>query len=630
MATRSAERQVTLETAAYACAIRVALRRCGIFLKPVETDRAAALVLPPDADLEAYEEATNLILKQATLERHYAVTRVVLGRRGDTHAVEARAQVSCHPAVIVLIEDGAKLPVEVRVAMDRVVDVGPLRPRHLVSASREAWNTPISFDHARVLCAYPPKILFAALRRSRPVDEVLRRLAAACGENTAGAWEPKIEELEGYGEAKAWALDLVEDIREWREGRVRWSDVHAGLLISGPPGTGKTLFAAAVARSCGAAFIGTSCAQWQAKGHLGDMLGAMRKSFRDAAEQAPAILFIDELDSIGDRRTFRGDYVSYSMQVVNGLLELLDGAGGREGVVVIAATNYPQNLDPALCRPGRLDRHIAIELPDLAAREQMLALHLGGDVEQPTLREIASATVGYSGADIQQLVRDAKRLARKERRDVSVQDLAKLAPPLAELSQDVRRAACIHEAGHAVVGLEVKFAEIELVVVARRSGIRNRSLGHVQWRRTRSWNRSHQSYRDELAMILGGMAAEKVLLHQAYDGSGGVAGSDLQHASDVATLMIASLGLESLNYCDVSSSRELDELRRSDPELRSRVEKLLARALERAENIVRRRRGDVEAVVELLLEREVVKGEEVMKLLQSWQSVGEGSLHMTT
>lgn len=624
MATRSAERQVTLETAAYACAIRVALRRCGIFLKPVETDRAAALVLPPDADLEAYEEATNLVLKQATLERHYAVTRVVLGRRGDTHDVEARAQVSCHPAVIVLIENGAKLPVEVRVAMDRIVDVGPLRPRHLVSASREAWNTPISFDHARVLCAFPPKILFAALRRSRPVDEVLRRLASACGENTAAAWEPKVEELEGYGEAKAWALDLVEDIREWREGRVRWSDVHAGLLISGPPGTGKTLFASAVARTCGASFIGASCAQWQATGHLGDMLGAMRKSFREAGRQAPAILFIDEIDSIGDRRTFRGDYVSYSMQVVNGLLELLDGAGGREGVVVIAATNYPQNLDPALRRAGRLDRHIAIELPDLAAREQMLALHLGGKLEPRSLREIAAATVGYSGADIQQLARDAKRLARKERRDVTVQDVAKLAPPLADLSPEERRVACIHEAGHAVVGIEVKFAELELVAVARHAGRFDGSLGHVQWRRTRTRNRSSQSYRNELAMILAGMAAEKVLLQQAYDGSGGVPGSDLQHASDMATLMLASLGLESLQYAGVSSFRELDELRRSDPELRSRVEKLLARALERASDIIRRRRAEVEAVAQLILEKEVVNGEEVTRLLGKRSRVGEG------
>ena len=349
----------------------------------------------------------------------------------------------------------------------------------------------------------------------------------------------------------------------------------------------------------------------------------MRKSFRDARDQAPAILLIDEIDSIGDRRAFRGDYVSYSMQVVNGLLELLDGAGGREGVVVIAATNYPQNLDPALRRPGRLDRHIAVELPDIAARQQMLALHLGGKLEPRSLREIASATVGYSGADIQQLARDARRIARKEKRDVSVQDVASLVPPLADLSPDERRTACVHEAGHAVVGIEVKFAELELVVVARRSGTREGSLGHVQWRRAKTRARSHQSYRDELAMILAGMAAEKILLQQAYDGSGGVNGSDLQHASDTATLMLANLGLESLHYADVTSSKELDELRRSDPELRSRVEKLLTRALERASDIIRRKRADVEAVVALLLEREVVRGEEVMELLRQ-KGAGNG------
>ncbi|WP_245369162.1 AAA family ATPase [Sinorhizobium sp. CCBAU 05631] len=491
-------------------------------------------------------------------------------------------------------------------ALDRIVEVGPVKAIHLMSAAKSAWQTEILKEAARELCGYPPELLFGALRDGRPIDIALEKLAAASKAPATTAWEPRVEELEGYGEARDWAAELVVDLADWGAGRLAWRDVDAGLLLSGPPGTGKTLFGSALARSCGAKFIGTSSAQWQSKGHLGDMLGAMRKSFREAADAAPSVLFIDEFDSIGDRRTFRGDNASYSLQVVNALLELLDGSTGREGVIVIAASNFPDHIDPALRRPGRLDRHVAIDLPDREARQQMLSMHLGTADAPEDLLKAALATSGYSGADLAQVAKDARRVARRQGREARVSDVLAIVPPVAPIGKDERWSASVHEAGHAVVGIELSVAEIEMIVVAREAGHRDASIGHVQWRRQTMPNRSRQSYLDEIAMLLGGMAAEEVILGDVFDGSGGVAGSDLQRASDLATAMLASLGLGSLQYCDVSTPKELDELRRSDPILRRRVERLLEAELLRAAKTIERRRPEVEKLARAIVKHGVL------------------------
>ncbi|CAN7442739.1 ATP-binding protein [Pararhizobium sp. LjRoot235] len=136
------------------------------------------------------------------------------------------------------------------------------------------------------------------------------------------------------------------------------------MLLSDPPGCGKTSFAAALARTCGVKLVLASAARWQAMGHLGDLLKAMRRAFDDATKNSTSILFIDEFDSFGDRQALSGDNASYSRQVVNGLLECMDGVRGREGVIVIGATNFPALIDEALLRPGRLERHCAIPLPE--------------------------------------------------------------------------------------------------------------------------------------------------------------------------------------------------------------------------------------------------------------------------
>ncbi|MBP2533727.1 AAA family ATPase [Agrobacterium tumefaciens] len=615
MSNRSAEREPSLEAATYAVALKSALRLCGVYLSEGQIDNAVGLVLPSEANMEAYREAAKLVLRETGVLIRYAVTTIEMGRRGETYHEDAGKVLAQKSAVVVLMEKGARLVPEIAVTLDRIIDVGSVKPNHLILAAKNVWHIDIASDAASRLCQYTPSLLFGALRKGRPIEIVLERLADASKAPATTAWEPLVEDLKGYGEARDWAANLVVDLADWRDGKVAWRDVDAGLLLSGPPGTGKTLFASALARSCGATFIGTSSAQWQSKGHLGDMLGAMRKSFRDAATAAPSVLLIDEFDSIGDRRTFRGDNASYSLQVVNALLELLDGAAGREGVIVIAASNFPNDIDPALRRPGRLDRHIAIELPDQAAREQMFAMHLGTASAPEDLTKAALVTSGYSGADIAQVAKDARRMARRQGREVRMSDVLSVLPVAAPIGDDELWSASVHEAGHAIVGAVLSVAEIEMIVVTREASRRDASIGHVQWRRSYTPNRSRQSYLDEIAMLLGGMAAEEVILGDIFDGSGGVAGSDLQRASDIATIMLASLGLKSLQYCDVSSSRELDELRRNDPVLRKRVERLLEEELLRATTIIQERRQEAKEIARALADRGVVWRCEVMDIV---------------
>lgn len=618
--TNGDERKQSLEVSTYANSLRVPLRRCGVFLNG---DRTAGLILPQEADIEMYEQATKTLLAASGI-LHYVVTLVrVSSYKGETDAAEALRVLSSSKAVVVLIAHGATLPPELTVSLDHIEQADAIKPYHLMLAAKGVFGLIIDRDQAAKLFSYPLTVVFAAIRKTRSVEVALEKLSALADGaavkevRRSVRWEPKIEDLAGYGGATEWALSLIEDITAWRQGEIDWHDVDAGLLISGPPGCGKTLFAGAVARSCGSTLITASSAQWQANGHLGDMLRAMRKTFKEAIESAPSILFIDEFDSFGSRASLSGDNASYSQQVINALLELLDGASGRDGVVVIAATNRPDDIDPALRRPGRLDRHIEVDLPDLAARQQILTVHVGFALPADELRTIGLATSGYSGAALRQLVRDARRIARKSRRPVCGGDFLSIVPPMETLTDADRWPICVHEAGHAIVGLELGTGEIEAMVVARQAAHRDGCFGHVEWRRSKHRNRSIQMYRNEIAMLLGARAAEHVILGEINDGSGGMHGSDLHRAADIATVLIGGHGVSGLGYTHVSASRDLDHLRACDATLRMRVESMLSEEMVRAESIIWKRHEDVMAIAEALLECEAISGASVTRIVET-------------
>ncbi|MGV4792958.1 ATP-binding protein [Rhizobium sp. F40D2] len=194
----------------------------------------------------------------------------------------------------------------------------------------------------------------------------------------------RVETLTGYGAAKDWALGLKADIADYLGGELAWSQMSTRLLLSGPPGTGKTTFARALCNTLQVPLVVTSVSTWLQGEYLHDVLDRMADTFAEARRQAPCILFIDEIDGIGQRAPASRSYSDYWNACVNKLLELLDGAIKTDGVIVVGATNRPGEIDEAIRRSGRLETHIEIPRPDIPTLAGILAHHLGSDLDAVT------------------------------------------------------------------------------------------------------------------------------------------------------------------------------------------------------------------------------------------------------
>lgn len=416
----------------------------------------------------------------------------------------------------------------------------------------------------------------------------------------------------GFGEAATWATELATDLKAWQSGDIGWADVDRGILLSGAPGVGKTTFARALATTCGAHLVVGSIARWQARGHLGDLLKAMRAAFDEAKQRAPAILFIDEVDAVGSRDDFRGNNAQYSTEVVAALLECIDGVEGRAGVIVVGACNHPHKLDPALVRPGRLDRHVSIPLPDGAAREGILRFHLAGDLADHDVGRVVRRTEGWSGAGLEKLVREARRIPRRERRQVSSSDLEVSLPKRVAIPEELVRRAAIHECGHAITFLSFgqPFEAVELSdVLEGAEGYQ--PLGFIQMMNSEPRASTAATIRDEICGLLGGMAAEEVLLGARSSSGGGARDSDLHRATLAAVRLEASFGLGS-GMSFIAEDREADLMSalRMSGDLRSKVDKTLAGEMARACAIIEADQQTLlEAVDALLAKRQVSEAE---------------------
>ena len=440
-------------------------------------------------------------------------------------------------------------------------------------------------------------------------------------------------DVAGYDGAKAEIAEVVDFLREPERYSRGGAMVPRGVLMVGPPGTGKTLLARAVAGEAKVVFFSVTGSSF-VELFVGVGASRVRDLFEQARKRAHAIIFIDEVDAIGQRRAGSGAVVSNDEreQTLNQLLAEMDGFEPSAGVVVLAATNRPEILDPALLRPGRFDRQVTIPLPNVTERSAILAVHarskkLAPDVD---LNAVARGTPGFSGADLANLANEAAIFAVRDNRETITAadfDAARDRIILGRregsnvLLPEEKHAVAVHESGHALVaalaGNTDPVAKVTILPAGQALGV-TEQLPLVE-RHMYTEDYLH----DSLAVRLGGRAAELVVLGQGSTG----AANDLAGATDLATKMVREFGLSKalgpVGYPEGGSvflggggapmsSRPFAEA--TQAEIDKEVAALLRQAEQRAVSLLTDNRGKLDALTSLLLEMETVDGSEVYRL----------------
>lgn len=563
---------------------------------------------------EALSRPVWVIVDDADMDRKYQIERV------NERVVAALRRE--HPIVGISHAPDRLLPRDLVRAADLRLVVGPLDSDILGDVAEVlTGERPSAHSEVTAYTTATPMTLRLARRREQTADDYIQRVArlAMMDARPASLPDRGLEHLPGMPEAVAWGYDLARDLAAYTAGKLLWADIDRGCLLVGPPGTGKTTFARALASTCRVPLIAASYARWQSSrdGHLGDLLKAMAKSFDDARQAAPSILFIDELDSFTSR-TADTRHRDWWTSVINGLLEHLDGLERREGVVVVGATNLIELVDPAIIRSGRLDRVIAIPLPDQSALAEILRVHLGADLAGVDLSAAALHALGGTGADCERWVRGARRRARNAGRPMMLDDLVEeVRGSAAQLSEDDRRICAVHEAGHALLlALEEPGAlQLASIRMSRDEGgrvISQRAASAVTEARLNA----------ELRQRLAGRAAEEVALGRVTGGAGGPADSDLAKATRLAMTAETTLGFSDrpLLWRGAWSDKDMSALLFNRADLAQRVEKRLEAAYASACDVIRRHRHILDAITSQLLEKEVLTGTEVESLVAATQA----------
>jgi cell division protease FtsH len=461
-----------------------------------------------------------------------------------------------------------------------------------------------------------------AIRPGRSPHECMEKLRDLVKrrERTKDARDLSLDELHGLDEAVAWARASIRDLQSFKTGEIGWADIDNGVVLDGPPGTGKTTFAKVFAHEAGLPLITGTLAQWQGSGpgHLGSLLKAMRECFDEARRQAPAVVFIDEVDAFADRSKVTHDHKDYVIEVTNAFLEQLDGLAGREGLIFIAASNDVRRCDPAILRAGRLNRIIQIPLPNAGDLAKMFRVRLRDDLMGVDLDEAALMASGFTGADVERAVKDARRLARQGDRLMVVDDLLhSIIGDDGDRSHDLLRRTAIHEAGHAFVCGEHFGADRVTVTIRARLNTGGRTI--VAKLPTDELH-TRDDMIAEIKRLLAGRAAEEIILGDAGAGAGGSADSDLGKATALAAAMAGSLGLigpTPLLYRGGVVGIEVLDLH---PAMQKVAHEFLSAVYADTLIIIRANRKKVEAIASSLLARKTLSGVELGKIMSAPQS----------
>jgi cell division protease FtsH len=452
------------------------------------------------------------------------------------------------------------------------------------------------------------------------------RTPAQCAENflqiaqaksaKMGSRDLSLDDLHGLDEAVECAKSTIVDLEAWRRGEIAWDAIDAGVVLDGPPGTGKTTFARVFAAATRLPLIAATLAKWQGsgEGHLGHLLRAMKKDFDEARAKAPAIFFIDELDSFPNRNGVTHSHKDYVIEVVNGFIEQLDGLQGRQGLIFIGATNDVRRCDPAIVRAGRLNRVIDVKLPGPADIEKMMRVRLRGDLQDESIEEISLLAMGSSGADVERIVKDARRQARQQERTLSVTDLRHAILGRDDnLSSEMLERATVHEAGHIVVAvIHGGPDDIHAVVAGAR-----RSAGFVTSKNRGPEAGTLDEYRRALQRLLAGRAAEELELGAAGHGAGGLQGSDLALATRIAAALVGSFGHVGPHPLLFLADHYQTDAIMDHAYMRTAAHQELSAAFDEAKRILEMNRAALKEVANRLRARGLIDGHEVEAIIGS-------------
>jgi cell division protease FtsH len=483
------------------------------------------------------------------------------------------------------------------------------------------------------------------LRRINPAQGVMtvgKNRARIMGEEGTGV---TFEDVAGADEAKQELVEVVGFLKTPEKFARLGAKLPKGVLLVGPPGTGKTLLARAVAGEAGVTFFSISGSEF-VEMFVGVGASRVRDLFEQAKKQAPCIVFIDELDALGKARGASGPMGGHDEreQTLNQLLVEMDGFDPRTGVIIMAATNRPEILDPALLRPGRFDRQVVVDRPDMQGRLAILQVHakditLGDDVD---LSIVARRTPGFVGADLANVLNEAALLAaRTDKPEVTMSDIeaaidriiAGLEKRNRLIHEKEREIVAYHEAGHAIVAERVPRADPVHKISIIPRGVA--ALGYTQQLPTDDrYLIQRGELDDRIAVLLGGRAAEEIVFDEISTG----AGNDLERATEIARRMVAELGMSErigpvtyVRHRQTFLQMQEDGLgggeysQETAREIDAEVRKLLVQGYDRAIRILREDRAILDELARRLLEKEVVDRDELRSLMHTQSAAGDGT-----
>ena len=442
----------------------------------------------------------------------------------------------------------------------------------------------------------------------------------------------KFSDAAGVDEAKRELKEVVDFLKNPQKYRALGARVPKGVLLVGPSGTGKTLLARATASEAGVPFYSMAGSEFM-EILVGVGSARVRDLFKTAKANAPAIIFIDEIESIGRHRGLSVATHGEQEQTLNQILTEMDGFDPNTGVIVLAATNRPELLDPALVRPGRFDRRIVLDLPDIKGREEIIKIHMRGkpfskDVD---VKKLAQRTVGFSGADLENMLNEAAILAaRQGEREITPADLeeaatkVELGPERKRLqSEKERKLSAYHEAGHAIVSHQLPHTDpVHRVSIVSR-GL---ALGFTMMAPQRDrYNQTKTELLEKICTLLGGRAAEEIKFNEMTIG----AGSDLERANRIARAMVVEYGMSELGPLAFSFKqpfngwpyRPFEGQTRYSEEMAGKIDeqikKIIDQCYERAKKILLEKKDKLDLVASELVQRETIEGSEFEKLMKS-------------